>query len=84
LIHGLGFAGALSELDLPRTAFTVGLVGFNCGVEGGQLAVITLATACTFWVRDPDSYRRWIVIPFSALIAALGLFWTFQRIFQSV
>lgn len=80
LIHGLGFAGALSELDLPRSAFTVGLVGFNFGVEGGQLAVISLAAACTFWVRDADDYRRWVVIPFSAGIAALGLFWTVQRL----
>jgi hydrogenase/urease accessory protein HupE len=83
LIHGLGFAGALNELDLPRSAFTVGLVGFNFGVEGGQLAVISLAMACTFWVRDPEHYRRRVVIPCSSLIAALGAFWTIQRIFMT-
>jgi hypothetical protein len=83
LIHGLGFAGALNELDLPKTAFAVGLVGFNFGVEGGQLAVISLAMAATFWIRDPIRYRQRIVIPFSTLIAALGLYWTIQRIVQS-
>lgn len=82
LIHGLGFAGALNELDLPRTAFALGLVGFNFGVEGGQLAVISLAMTCTFWIRDPFQYRRWVAIPFSAMIAALGVFWTVQRITQ--
>ncbi len=83
LIHGLGFAGALNELDLPRTAFVIGLVGFNFGVEGGQLAVIVLALASTFWVRDAVRYRRWVVVPASALIAALGLLWTVQRILQT-
>jgi hypothetical protein len=83
LIHGLGFAGALSELDLPRSAFAIGLVGFNFGVEGGQLAVISLAMASTFWIRDPLKYRQRIVIPFSALIAALGFYWTIQRILQT-
>jgi hypothetical protein len=52
-------------------------------VEGGQLAVISLAMAATFWIRDPIRYRQRIVIPFSTLIAALGLYWTIQRIVQS-
>ncbi len=79
LIHGLGFANALSDLDLPKTSLAVGLIGFNLGVEGGQLAVVSLAFAATAWLRDPASYRRWIVIPGSALIAAMGLWWTVQR-----
>jgi hypothetical protein len=40
LLHGLGFAGVLSEIGLPRDQFVTGLIGFNLGVELGQLAVI--------------------------------------------
>jgi hydrogenase/urease accessory protein HupE len=82
LIHGLGFASALRDLDLPQSSLVVGLVGFNFGVEGGQLAVISLAAACTFWIRDQELYRRWVVFPVSGLIAAVGLFWTVERILQ--
>jgi phosphate/sulfate permease len=67
---------------LPQSSLVVGLVGFNFGVEGGQLAVISLAAACTFWIRDQELYRRWVVFPVSGLIAAVGLFWTVERILQ--
>lgn len=79
LVHGLGFASALTSLDLPPAALASGLLGFNLGVEGGQLAVIALALAVTGWVRNPELYRRWIVIPGSTLIAAMGLWWTVER-----
>ncbi len=52
LIHGLGFAGALRDLNLPTSLQVVGLLGFNVGVEGGQLAVITGAFLLTFWISD--------------------------------
>ncbi len=80
LIHGLGFASALSSLDLPTASLASGLLGFNLGVEGGQLTVIALAFLLTAWVRDPVQYRRWIVIPGSVLIAATGIWWTIERL----
>lgn len=80
LIHGLGFAGALSALDLPKAAFLVGLLGFNVGVECGQLAVIGLAFFATVWLRDAARYRNFVVVPGSALIAVLGVWWMIQRI----
>ena len=40
LLHGMGFAGALKELGLPRSEFVTALLTFNVGVEAGQLAVI--------------------------------------------
>lgn len=79
LIHGLGFAGALGDLDLPQRSLIAGLVGFNLGVEGGQLVVLATAFIATIWLREPAHYRRWIVIPGSTAIALLGTWWAVQR-----
>lgn len=81
LLHGMGFAGVLSELGLPRSRFLTALVTFNVGVELGQLTVITGAfLLLASWSRKYDWYRQRIVIPASLLIAATGLYWTVQRI----
>ena len=81
LVHGLGFASVLKDLDLPTSSLAVGLIGFNVGVEFAQLAVIALAFTFTAWLRDPARYRQWIVVPGSSLIAAMGLWWAVQRAF---
>jgi hypothetical protein len=81
LVHGLGFAGALSQLDLPASVLLVGLLGFNLGVELGQLAVIAAGLALTIWLRDPDRYRKAVVIPGSLAIAAMGAYWMVERLF---
>ena len=80
LIHGLGFAGALSELSLDPTVLITSLIGFNLGVEGGQLAVVLLSWIGVFPFRDEKAYRKRIVIPLSLGIAGLGIFWTIERI----
>ena len=80
LIHGLGFAQRLIDERIPSGSVVSALLGFNIGVELGQLAVIGLAVAATFWIKDEANYRRWIVIPASALIALAGLFWAIQRL----
>lgn len=80
LIHGLGFAGALGSYDDTGSAWAARLIGFNVGVEGGQLAVISGAVMLTCWITDAKAYRQWIVIPGSVLIACAGLFWMIQRI----
>lgn len=81
LVHGLGFAGALGALDRVPGSLLPRLIGFNLGVEGGQLAVISLAFLATAWLRDPALYRRWIVVPGSALIALAGVWWSVERVF---
>ena len=84
LLHGLGFAGVLQEVGLPRSQFVPALVSFNVGVEFGQLAVITIAyLAVGIWGRNKSWYRPRIVIPASATVAAVGLFWTVQRVLGS-
>ncbi|MEO8520004.1 MAG: HupE/UreJ family protein [Acidobacteriota bacterium] len=81
LLHGLGFAGALREIGLPRSEFLTALLGFNVGVELGQLAVISLAFVLVgHWFGDREWYRRRVVLPASAGIAACGLIWTIQRL----
>lgn len=81
LLHGMGFAGVLQEVGLPRSEFLTGLLTFNLGVELGQLTVITLAfLAVGLWFRERPWYRVRIVIPASALIAATGLYWTVERL----
>jgi hypothetical protein len=80
LLHGLGFAGVLSELGLPRDQFLNALVAFNLGVEAGQLAVLALAFLLMAWPFARQIwYRRAVTIPGSLLIGLLGLFWTVQR-----
>lgn len=79
LVHGLGFAGALKDLDLPASSLAVGLVGFNIGVEAAQLAVIALAFFATAWLREAARYRRFVVIPGSTLIALAGIYWAIER-----
>ncbi len=82
LLHGLGFAGVLREIGLPRADFVTGLVGFNLGVEFGQLAVITAAFLATgLWFRNREWYHARIVVPGSLAIAAVGLYWSVERLF---
>jgi hydrogenase/urease accessory protein HupE len=81
LLHGLGFAGVLQEVGLPRSEFLTGLISFNVGVELGQLAVISIAfLAVGLWFRNRPWYRARIVVPASGLISAVGLYWTIERI----
>lgn len=81
LVHGMGFASALAELQLPRGEILPALISFNVGIELAQLSVIAVAYfAVAHWIGDKSWYRSRFVIPASALIAATGLFWAVQRI----
>ena len=81
LLHGMGFAGALKELGLPRSEFVTALLTFNIGVEAGQLAVIAAAFILVGWhCADCVWYRRRVVVPTSMLIACTAVYWTFQRL----
>lgn len=82
LLHGLGFAGVLGELNLPTGQFITGLIAFNIGVEIGQLSVILTAWAL---LAVPFGQRPWyrarIAIPASALIGLIGAWWVIERVF---
>jgi hypothetical protein len=79
LLHGLGFAGVLTELGLPEGHFVPALVGFNLGVEAAQLTVVAAAFLLTWGIRGRPWYRRTVVIPASVAIGAVGLWWAVER-----
>ena len=80
LLHGLGFASVLGDFGLPDEHFVPALLGFNIGVELGQLTVIALAfIAVGAWFRDKPWYRSRITVPASLAIAAVGAFWVVER-----
>lgn len=82
LLHGLGFASVLEEFGLPDGAFIPALIGFNVGVELGQLTVIALAfLALGLWFRNKPWYRARISVPASLVIAAIGAWWVIERVF---
>ncbi|HXS37539.1 MAG TPA: HupE/UreJ family protein [Flavipsychrobacter sp.] len=82
MVHGMGFAGALSQLGMPQYAFATALISFNVGVELGQLTIILFMY---FIVARSFSNKLWyrsrIVIPASVVIAIIAGFWTIQRVF---
>lgn len=97
LLHGLGFASVLGEFGLPQGQFVPALLGFNVGVELGQLAVIAIA-AMLLWlavcaaraaplegqedlVTEYPVMFRAVSITGSLLIAIIGAYWCVERVF---
>jgi hypothetical protein len=80
LIHGLGFASSLSDVPFPKHQFIVALLGFNFGVDAGQLFIISLAFLAVGWWRNRSWFHARIAVPCSLAIAGIGLFWAVQRI----
>ncbi len=84
LVHGMGFAGALTELGLPPQDYIFGLLSFNVGVELGQITVILAAWFLVgHWFSKKEWYRNRVVIPASVLIALVAIYWTIERTFLS-
>lgn len=80
LLHGLGFAGALAAVGLPESSWLLALVSFNVGIEVGQVTVLLLAFAAVGWWRERPWFGNRVVLPACLVIAAMGLFWTFERL----
>ena len=81
LIHGFGFAGVLAEMTLPTHRLVPALVGFNLGVELGQLAVVALIWPALILLRQKAGglpYRLFAEAA-SASICAVGLYWFLTR-----
>jgi hypothetical protein len=82
LIHGFGFATVLADLGLPPGALALALVGFNLGVEVGQLAIVAVFLPIAFALRHTWFYRRVILLGGSIAIAVLAMIWLTERAFD--
>lgn len=81
LIHGLGFASALSEIGLPRNKFYESILSFNAGVEIGQVLIIAgVFLVIIFPFGKRKWYRKFIVHPASILIAMIATYWFVKRL----
>lgn len=80
LLHGLGFASVLAEFGMPESAYATALVGFNLGVELGQLIILTSAYfGITYWFKNRQHFHNYITVPGSLIIGITGLYWTYDR-----
>jgi hypothetical protein len=82
LIHGFGFASVLIDLGLPQGALALALLGFNLGVECGQLAIVAAFLPLAFALRRSWFYRRAVLTGGSLLIAAVAAAWFVERAFE--
>jgi hypothetical protein len=82
LIHGFGFASVLTDLGLPQNALLLALVGFNLGVEAGQLAIVGAFLPLAYALRRSAFYRRVLFVGGSALIVLVAAVWLIERAFD--
>ena len=82
LIHGFGFASVLTELGLPTGALAVSLVGFNLGVELGQLAIVAVFLPLAFVLRHTPFYQRGVLVGGSWAALLVALAWFVERAFD--
>jgi hypothetical protein len=82
LIHGFGFASVLSDLGLPQGALLPALLGFNLGVEIGQLVIVAAFLPLAWLLRRSRFYRRLIFTGGSAAVIALATLWLVERVFD--
>lgn len=80
LLHGFGFAGALSEIGMPEGHIPMALLFFNVGVEAGQLIFIVAVMALVALVRASGlALPRWSALVTPYVIGCLAMSWTIQR-----
>ena len=79
LLHGLGFAGALSEVNWPAGHFVSALLAANLGIELGQLTIVAVGMLLLAWAWKRPWYRTAVVVPASLALACCGLYWTIER-----
>ncbi len=81
LVHGFGFAGVLREIELPVDRMARALLGFNLGVEAGQLVVVALLWPALRWLASIRGGRphAWLLEFGTAAACGVGIFWLVQR-----
>jgi len=83
LIHGFGFASVLGELGLGenRGEIVSRLIGFNLGVETGQVCVALVVVPILLWAQKKPIFLRRGIPALSVLTIGIGLYWFFERVF---
>lgn len=79
LVHGFGFASVLADLGLPQGALVLALLGFNIGVEIGQLAIVAAFLPLAYLLRAWQFYPRGGIQLGSALVVAVASVWLLER-----
>lgn len=82
LIHGFGLASVLAKLGLPPDALVLSLLGFNLGVELGQLANVLVFLPLAYALRHSAFYRQGVFIGGSVLTRLVALVWLLERLFD--
>ena len=80
--HGFGFASVLTELGLPQETLVLSLLGFNSGVEIGQLAIVAIFLPLAYALRATSFYRRVVFVGGSLATLTIALIWFAERAFD--
>ncbi|WP_340109981.1 HupE/UreJ family protein [Pikeienuella sp. HZG-20] len=83
LLHGFGFAGALTELGLPQGDIPLALFCFNLGVEIGQLMFVIVVLTAIAALRRIVKAPRKAVVPSGYAIGMVATFWAVERVFST-
>lgn len=82
LFHGIGFASVLKELEFPQHFMFESLLGFNIGVELGQLAIVCAVIPVLFMFRNEKFYSRFVMPVASIGLIAISIYWFIERAFD--
>ena len=81
LIHGFGFANALTELELSGSSLAKALVGYNTGVELGQVAIVLVLAPLILWLRRQPRVGEIAIRGAAGVIFVAGSYWFIVRAF---
>ena len=82
LVHGFGFAGNLSSIGLMQDRFIPALIGFNLGVEAGQILIILLFLVLMYLFKRLINFKVDLLRMYCASsLACLGIYWFVERLF---
>jgi len=79
LFHGFGFATVLGDLGIPPKYVVHSLLGFNIGVEIGQVAIVLLVFPLLYFFRKSWIYRRVVLAYGSIMLIVVSLYWFIER-----
>ncbi|MES2966505.1 MAG: HupE/UreJ family protein [Patescibacteria group bacterium] len=79
LFHGLGFAGLLTEISVPKETLLSSLLAFNIGIELGQLLIIVIALPVLLYCKQKTWYPRAVKIV-AIIISVIAIVWFFERL----